>query len=208
MRSIRVRRLVRRRVGRPPHPSGHRLDHHPQRRKSGQLVSDGTAALWPTNGNRPLPVYQLQAPGEDFTSAHVTPDGHDLWTTGGSAVRRWPTSFRSAERQPCPLLGDASIGPHDPDLLPDAPNEAVCRLTYTFRMDKPGAQSAGLTVPGQHPTPEPGPAYDSTDSTSVRARTRLGPDTAKTPTGTRPLVRVMALFYSPRIRRLWERSHK
>lgn len=95
--------------------------------KAASASADGTAALWPTNGNRPLPAHRLQAPGEDFTSAHLTPDGHDLWTTGGSAVRRWPTSFRSAERQLCRLLEDASIGPRDQDLLPDAPSGVVCR---------------------------------------------------------------------------------
>ncbi|MEU5296212.1 nSTAND1 domain-containing NTPase [Streptomyces umbrinus] len=88
--------------------------------------ADGTATLWPTDSDHPLPTHRIQAPSETFASAHLTPDSL-LWTTGSAAVRRWHTSFESAEERLCHLLGDARLGRGDQALLPEARETPVCR---------------------------------------------------------------------------------
>ncbi|MFI6408718.1 WD40 repeat domain-containing protein [Streptomyces sp. NPDC050548] len=88
---------------------------------------DGTVATWPTSNDQALPSHRLQAPGEDFTSAHLSPAGDRLWTTGSTAVRRWPTSVSAAEKALCDRLDDAHPDLRDQELVPDAREGFRCR---------------------------------------------------------------------------------
>ncbi|MET9683274.1 nSTAND1 domain-containing NTPase [Streptomyces coeruleorubidus] len=87
--------------------------------------TDGSAAVWDGSAHPPLIRYRLQAQDEALTSAHLTPTGRRLWTTG-TAVRHSPTSYTEAEATLCGVLGEAGVHPSDARLLPQAGSGRVC----------------------------------------------------------------------------------
>ncbi|MGX5213761.1 WD40 repeat domain-containing protein [Streptomyces violaceus] len=88
---------------------------------------DGTAALWNlTRPDRPVLRDSLRSPGETFTSAALSTDGTQAWTTAGPTARHWTLDPRHAASCICAATGAPLTEQQWRNVLPDFDHVPPC----------------------------------------------------------------------------------
>ncbi|MEU9961216.1 WD40 repeat domain-containing protein [Streptomyces sp. NPDC050982] len=89
---------------------------------------DGTAALWNlTRPDRPVLRDSLRSPGEAFTSAALSADGTQAWTTAGPTARHWAIDAGHTASRLCAAAGAPLTRHQWRNALPDFEHVPPCR---------------------------------------------------------------------------------